>query len=86
MGDWTLLPGVALAALLWTFIAARYGLLAYAVYQATVNALANAPHISASWSTPMMIVPYAIIALVAVWAFRTSLGGQSLLPEGVLGD
>jgi serine/threonine-protein kinase len=86
VGDWMLLPSVALAALLWTLIAARYGLLAHVVYHATLNPLANAPHISAPWSTPMMLIPYAMIALLALWAFRTSLGGQSLLREGVLGD
>jgi hypothetical protein len=34
----------------------------------------------------MTIITYAAIALLAVWAFRTSLGGQSVLAEGVLGD
>jgi hypothetical protein len=86
VGDWSILPGAILAVLLWTFIAARYGLLAYVVHQALVNLLFNVPHISASWSVPMMIIPYAMIALLAVWAFHTSLGGQSLIHEGVLGE
>ena len=86
VGDWTILPGAILCVLLWTVIAARWGLLAYAVHQGLVNLLFNAPHISASWSVPMMIIPYAVTALLAVWAFRTSLGGQSLIGDGVLGD
>jgi len=53
---------------------------------AAATALPNAPHVGGSWSTSMMLLPYALIALAAVWAFRTSLGGQSLLGEGVLGE
>jgi serine/threonine-protein kinase len=85
-GDWVALPSIIVASMVWTFTTARYGLLAYAIFMATWSALANAPHIGESWSTPMMIIPYAMVALAAIWAFRTSLGGQSLLREGVLGD
>jgi len=85
-GDWRALPSVTLGALLFTLIVARYGLLAFVTLMVTLYLMFRAPHISASWSTPMMIIPYAMIALLALWAFRTSLGGQSLFREGVLGD
>ena len=85
-GDWWALPGITFVALFLTFIAVRYGLLAFVALQVIVAALFTAPHISASWSAPMTVIPYAAIALLALWAFRTSLGGQSVLAEGVLGD
>jgi hypothetical protein len=85
-GDWKVVPFVGLAAALLTFIAVRYGVLAFAVTQMTFAVVFFAPHVSTSWATPMLICLYAAVALLAVWAFRTSLGGQSLLGEGVLGD
>ena len=85
-GDWMVLPFVILASLLFTFVVVRYGLLAFVVMQVTVSPLFNAPHISTRWSLPMTAVPYVAIAVLAVWAFRTSLGGQSAIAEGVLGE
>jgi hypothetical protein len=85
-GDYAALPFVILLALLFTFIAARYGLLALVVTHAAFGPLLSVPHVSTSWAAPMTAVPYALVALLALWAFRTSLGGQSLIGEEVLGD
>ena len=85
-GQWLMAPFVVLVAALITFIAVRYGLLALVMTQATFYMLFFAPHVSTSWAAPMMACAYVTWALVALWAFRTSLGGQTLLGEGVLGD
>jgi hypothetical protein len=85
-GGWTDLPAVALLAAMLTAIVIRYGLLAFCVTQATFGAIFFIPNVSASWATPIIVIPYAVWSLLALWAFRTSLGGQSLLGEGVLGD
>jgi tRNA A-37 threonylcarbamoyl transferase component Bud32 len=85
-GTWAGVPSVTLVALLLTVVAARYGLLALAVMHATFSLFLIAPHISTAWSMPLMLIPYVTVAMLAVWAFHTSLGGQSVVGEGVLGD
>jgi len=85
-GEWKLIPFVVLLSALLTVIVVRYGLLAIAVTQMTFAITFFVPHVSTSWAVPMMIVMYGAVALLALWAFRTSLGGQSLLGEGALGD
>ena len=85
-GDWIAVPAVAFLAVMLTAIAVRYGLLAFCVTQATFSAIFFIPNVSASWATPVTVIPYAAWGLLALWAFRTSLGGQSLLSEGILTD
>ncbi len=85
-GGWAIFPAIAFLALMLTVISIRYGLLAFCVLQATFITIFSIPNVSGSWATPHVIIPFTVVALLALWAFRTSLGGQSLLGEGVLGD
>jgi hypothetical protein len=67
---------VAVTAII-TTIAVRYGLLALAVSQVTFFAIFNSPQFAGgSWFTLTGMIPVALIVAAAVWAFRTSLGGQ----------
>jgi tRNA A-37 threonylcarbamoyl transferase component Bud32 len=85
-GAWEVLPFVVLLSATLTFIVVRYGVLAITVTQLTFMITFFAPHVSASWAVPTLVCMYGAVALLALWAFRTSLGGQSLLGEDALGD
>lgn len=84
--DLTMAPGAAVLAGVLTLVAVRYGLLALATTQMTFGMIFSIPYVSAPWAAPMMIIPHAALAILALWAFRTSLGGQSLFGEAFLAD
>jgi len=82
-GNPHLIPfGVAVAAIL-TFVLVRSGLLAVAVLQAVFGMTFAYPFTFgvASWATSTSLVSVAIITALSVWAFKTSLGGQSIFLE-----
>ena len=81
-----LIPFVLVIAGLISFVTLRYGLLAIIVEQLMWGLLVGVPALTAPWATPLIAIPFAIVALLALWSFRTSLGGQSLLGEGALAD
>jgi hypothetical protein len=85
-GDLKVVPFVVLLSALLTFIVVRCGVLAIAVTQLVFMITFFAPHVSTPWAMPLLVFLYGAVALLALWAFRTSLGGQSLLGEGALGD
>ncbi|HEX7706592.1 MAG TPA: bifunctional serine/threonine protein kinase/MFS transporter [Thermoanaerobaculia bacterium] len=69
---------MALIAVTIVFIAARYGLLAIAVAQATFHLIFAYPITAgAAWYTATGFFTVALVALAAIWAFRTSLGSQN---------
>jgi hypothetical protein len=68
------------------FVTARFGLLAIAAAQATFHAVFhNQLFATASWSS-IQILPVAFVLVAAVWAFSTSLGGQSPFSAKLLDD
>jgi serine/threonine-protein kinase len=85
-GQTALVPVYAVVALMLAFIALRFGLLAYAVLQMTFIALYYGMATTPSWLLLHCAIPFAILAALALWAFRTSLGGQSLFSAGLLDD
>ena len=84
--DWSMTPGALVLAVVLTMVAVRYGLLAMSVTQMTFAMVFSMPNVSAPWAAPMTVIPHAALALIALWAFRTSLGGQSLFGEAFLAD
>jgi serine/threonine-protein kinase len=70
--------GPLLISLVLTTMAVRYGMLAMAVAHASFAALFHFPQfVGGSWFTLGALVPVAVVAVAALWAFRTSLGNQS---------
>lgn len=77
------LPGLAVMSALLTFVVVRYGLLALMAFQATFTMLYALPAVTGvSWATPLIAIPFVVLAALALWAFRTSLGSTS--PFGAL--
>jgi hypothetical protein len=61
-----------------TLMVARYGLLAIVAFEVTFMMFFFAPMpTETSWYTAVATIPTAFLLLLAIWAFRTSLGGQS---------
>jgi serine/threonine-protein kinase len=76
-GRLSLLPMVLPVVAVIAFITARYGLLANAVAQATFGALFFVPVAGdVAWARPLTMVFFGAVAIAAVWAFRTALGGR----------
>ncbi|HYR28099.1 MAG TPA: hypothetical protein VEU30_06505, partial [Thermoanaerobaculia bacterium] len=67
---------VTLTAVL-VLLVARYGLLAFAVTQTIFGWLFFLPAVPVQWAMPLLMLPFAATALLTLWAFYTSLGGQS---------
>ncbi|HYI13278.1 MAG TPA: serine/threonine-protein kinase [Thermoanaerobaculia bacterium] len=81
-----LLPPFVIAGAVISWVVVRYGLLATAANFAAWLMLSFMPYASAGWNTaPLVIVVTAVVAL-AVWAFYTSLGGQSPFSASLLDE
>jgi serine/threonine-protein kinase len=81
--DLSALPGRAVMTALLTFVAVRYGLLALMAFEATFTMLYWVPALTGvSWAAPLIAIPFGVLAALALWAFRTSLGSTS--PFGAL--
>jgi hypothetical protein len=77
------LPGVAITTALLTFVAVRYGLLALMAFSATYRMLFYLPALTGvAWAAPLLAIPFVVLAALALWAFRISLGNSS--PFGAL--
>jgi len=79
---------VLVGMLLGIFVLVRFGLLALIVSTAMTSVLESAvitPNLSV-WYSGQMLVMLAAVALVAIYAVRTSLGGNSLFGPGLLDD
>ena len=73
-----LIPSYLVVAVLMAGVAVRFGLLAMAVMHGTFMVLLGPPPPGGpAWMTPLAWIPIIAVTLIAVWAFRTSLGGQS---------
>ena len=68
------------------FVAVRYGLLAASVSQATFQAVFQYPLFSGAGWESMNPLPLIVILVVSMWAFRTSLGGQSAFAGSMLDE
>ena len=78
-------PVFAIITTLAIFVAARYGLLASAAMQAVYAAMVFYPlPDAAAWYTARGLIAPAVVVAIAIWAFRTSLGGQRLFSTGLL--
>jgi len=74
--------------LLGVFLLVRFGLLALLVSSTTTSLLGSAaisPNLSA-WYAGDMLVMLSVVALIAIYAVKTSLGGNSLFGPGLLDD
>jgi len=79
---------VLIRMLVGVYLLVRFGLLALMVSTATAALLESAaitPNLSA-WYSGQMLVMLAVVALVAIYAVKTSLGGNSLFGPGLLDD
>ena len=85
-GDLTLLLPLALLAAVLTTILSRYGLLAFAVTQTVFGWLFFLPTVPVRWALPLLAIPVVATVLLALWAFRTSLGGQSPFSAALLDE
>jgi hypothetical protein len=80
-------PSYVVIAVLLSFIAVRYGLVALSVAQATCFALLTSPLLpGAGWATATAPVTLAVVVALALWAFHTSLGGQPMFSASLLDD
>jgi hypothetical protein len=85
-GQHELIPFYVAVAALQTFVVVRYGLIAFAALNTTYFVLLFVSAETSSWiAAPSMIHVAAIVAL-ALWAFRVSLGGQTLWHPDLLED
>jgi serine/threonine-protein kinase len=71
------LPVAILLAAFLTYVPYRHGLLVIAVLHVVHAALFLFPSVVAPWATALALISYTAVAALALWAFRTSLGGQS---------
>ena len=85
-GDLTMLPALALLAAVLALILTRYGLLAFAVTQTVFGWLFFLPTVPVRWSLPLLAMPVVAAVLLTLWAFRTSLGGQSPFSGSLLDE
>jgi hypothetical protein len=77
---------VVIAAVL-AFMLLRYGPVALAVTQGTFFAMLRAPLFPGpSWAMGLAIVTLIAVIVPAVWAFRTSLGGQPAFSASLLDE
>jgi hypothetical protein len=68
-----------IAAGLTIFVAVRYGLLALMAFDATHVMLNALPALTGvSWAAPLIAIPFVVLAALALWAFRISVGNNSL--------
>jgi hypothetical protein len=80
--NWIDRPFQAVYAALFAFILLRFGLLALIVTIAVQDVLGNVP-----WTadpSALNLVALALVALVAVYGFRTALAGRPILREDLL--
>jgi hypothetical protein len=81
------MPSYALIAILLTFVMLRYGLVALVVTQATFFSVLTAPLLPGpGWATATAPVALAAVTALALWAFHTSLGGQSMFSPALLDE
>jgi serine/threonine-protein kinase len=80
-------PFVVATAIVICVILIRFGAVAMAVSQATFFLTFVTPAAdNVSWAAPLVALPYVVVALAALWAFRVSLGGQSPWHPALLED
>ena len=85
-GQHELIPVYVTVAALETFVVVRYGLIALAVLQTTFFVIFYAYAETSSWIAALTMIHVAAIVALALWAFRVSLGGQTLWHPDLLDD
>ncbi|HEX6159247.1 MAG TPA: hypothetical protein VF111_03715, partial [Thermoanaerobaculia bacterium] len=81
------LPSALLVGAILTFVAARFGLLAFAVTQATfLMIFFSGAAVDGSWTTPLALIPAIFLLALAAFAFKTALGSQSAFSGSLLED
>ena len=79
------LPGLAVVWILITFVAVRYGLLATVTLHIAFGALFFFPQPAPlGWYTARTLIPIVYVLALAMWAVRTSVGGQKLIATEAL--
>jgi hypothetical protein len=82
-----MMPFFLIIAGIYTFVPARYGLLAAAaMHMAFLTLLVAPPPDVFAWYTARAVVPLLLLLALAVWAFITSLGGQRAFAANLLDD
>src|SRR6185436_7642319 len=77
-GEVEALPVIVSTVVLVTFVATRFGLLSLMVVYAIFAILMFLPAVSGvDWAEPLIAIPFVSVALLALWAFVVSLGGNS---------
>ena len=78
---WLELTYALIFALIWVVVLLRFGLLATMVADAARGLLKQFPRTLdlSAWYAATVAVPLIVIALVAVYGFRNSLGGRRLI-------
>ena len=83
-GEAALVPIYTVVAFMLAFAALRFGLLAYAVLQWTFIAVYYGIATTPPWLLLNSAIPFVILVALALYAFRTALGGQTLFGSGLL--
>ena len=85
-GQPELIPAYAAVAALCAFVAVRYGVIAFAAMQTTFFVLFQASAETSPWLVGLSIIPVVFIVALALWAFRVSLGGQTVWHPALLDE
>ena len=80
---WVDYPVAAISGLVAAFILLRFGLLAAMSATACLQLLVSCPPTLdfSSWYIGLALIPPVVVALIALYGFRTSLAGRPLIPE-----
>jgi serine/threonine-protein kinase len=83
----TSMPFFLIIAGVYTFVPARYGLLAAgAMHMAFLTLLVAPPPDVFAWHTARAVVPVLLVLALAIWAFFMALGGQRAFAANLLDD
>jgi hypothetical protein len=82
-GNRSIIASSFIIAAIWTVVIVRYGFLAIAAAQAVFNLMFSIPNSLdlSAWYAPSMAVPIVATIALALYGFRTALGGQRALPD-----
>ncbi len=85
-GQHELIPVYVAVAALETFVVVRYGLIAFVAMGTTFLVIFFASAETSPWIAGLAMIHVAAIVALALWAFRVSLGGQTLWHPDLLDD
>jgi serine/threonine-protein kinase len=85
-GQHELIPVYVAVAALETFVVVRFGMIAFAAMNTTFFVIFFASAETSSWIAGLAVIHVAAIVALALWAFRVSLGGQTMWHPNLLDD